>query len=178
MKMAENVAKIPAPSTKDKRDFAADVAKAIGVKNSRKGMLARLADKTPRLVSGVYGKTDALSGMMREDFAKRDSRLDGIHLAVYDGLFTGLFARSADAEKKFDYTGFALRRAALYGAEEEGEFARLYQRGFRLAGKVKDLRDKKALAAILNEAEKNLPELTPEDKTFLNDLAQMLSEVL
>lgn len=177
MKMAENVAKIPAPSAKDKREFAADAAKAIGAQNSKKGMLARLSDKTPRLISGVYGKVDALSNLMREDFAKRESRLDGEHLAMYDGLFTGLFARSAGVERKFDYPGFAQRRGEYYGAEEL-EFARLYQRGFRLAGKVKELRDKRQIESIFAEAEKNLPVLSPEDKSFLSDLAEMLSEVL
>lgn len=176
MKLAGDITGMPRPTAGAKRAFASDVAKTIGERNNRKGMFARLTDKTPQLVSGVYGKTDAMSNMVWEDFRKRGSRLDAEHLAIYDGLFTGLFARSANAEKKFDYAGFAARRAAFYGAE--GDFVRLYQKGFRLAGKVKELRDKRQIEAAFTEAGKNLPELTDGDRLFLADLAQVLSEVL
>ncbi|MBR5868520.1 MAG: hypothetical protein IKZ21_03680 [Clostridia bacterium] len=178
MKMNDSVTTLPKPTAGDKRAFAADAAKAIGEKNGGKGILARMTDRTPRLISGVYGKTDALSDMVREDFKKRGSVLTGAQLAMYDGIFTGLFARSAGAEKKFDYPGFAARRAGYYGAEEVGEFARLYQKGFRMTAKIKELRDPRQIEAIFNEAEKHVPGLTQEDKGFFADLAQMLSEVL
>ena len=178
MKMNDSVAMLPKPTAGAKRAFAADAAKAIGEKNGGKGILARITDRTPRLISGVYGRTDALSDMVREDFKKRGSVLTGAQLAMYDGIFTGLFARSAGAEKKFDYLGFAARRAGYFGAEDAGEFARLYQKGFRMTAKIRELRNQRQIEGVFAEAEKLFPGMTQEDKRFFADLAQMLSEVL